>query len=813
MKTTVLAGVRVLDLSTGPVGGFATAVLADFGADVVKLEPPGGDRFRALATSPLWLRGKRSAVIDLSTDQGREAVHGLVDTADVMVVSGSPGRSSRWGIDAASAFERNPALVHCSITPWGARGPCAEFPGYEGLVAAKSGRMLAFAAQLPREGPVYGAVPVATHGASQGAVHGVLAALLARERSGRGQRVETSLLQGMLPYDLWAALLHQLLTRSKLPPPDPKLVGGMMPTLNYHPVLAKDDRWIQCGNLLEHLFLSFLDAIDLLGELLDDEAFQGPPATWSWDAIEQARDRILLRVREKTAAEWMEIFRGNGNVAAEPFLDPREALDLPDLVDNGAVVEVHDPERGRVRQIGPIARLTETPAVPVRPAPRVGEHTDQVLSEARDRPGYTPLEVSATAGPLSDTFVLDISTVIAAPLATSLLADLGARVIKVEPITGDPYRHLLPNGELAVKTNAGKESICIDLKSERGRELLRELVRRADALVHNFRPGVPERLGFGYEQARELRPGIVWVALNGYGPDGPGAQRPATHPVMGAAAGGAGYQAGAALAVPCTTLEEIREISRQLSQANEANPDPSSSVVGASAILLALLASRRHGIGQAVFVDMLTANAWANADYFLEYDGKPPRPPVDPDLYGLEACYRLYQAKEGWVFLAVPGDRDFARFCTAVDRDDLARDPRFEGREARRKHDQALAAEIAALFQLRDASGWEKLLTERNVGCVRADGASVGEFFTQDPQILANGLAPGCRHARFGEMRRWGPLTTVDGTLPSYGPSPLAGEHTDALLEELGHTAAEIAQLREAGVVASEPIHLVPEIG
>jgi len=813
LKTSVLAGVRILDLSTGPVGGFATMVLADFGADVVKVEPPGGDRFRAFATSPLWLRGKRSAVIDLSTDAGRKRAHSLIETADALVVSGPPGRASRWGLDADGAFRLNPALVHCAITPWGGRGPYAELPGYEGLVAAKSGRMLSFAAQVRREGPVYAAVQVASHAASQGAVQGVLAALLARDRSGRGQRVETSLLQGMLPYDLWAALLHQLLTRSKLPPPDPKRVGGDMPTLNYHPVLARDDRWIQCGNLLEHLFLSFLDAIELLAELLADEAFRSPPATWSWDTIERARDRILLRIREKTAAEWMEIFRRNGNVAAEPFLDPREALDLPDLVDNGAVVEVDDPERGRVRQIGPIARLTETPAVPVRRAPRVGEHTDEVLSETRARPEYAPLEVSTAAGPLADIFVLEIATVIAAPLATSLLADLGARVIKVEPITGDPYRHLLPNGELAVKTNAGKESICIDLKSEQGRDLLRKLVRRADALVHNFRPGVPERLGFGYDQARELRPGIVWVALNGYGPDGPSARRPATHPVMGAAAGGAGYQAGAALTVQCRTLEEIREISRQLGRANEANPDPSSSVVGASAILLALLASKRHAIGQAVFVDMLTANAWANGDYFLQYAGKPPRPPLDPDLYGLEACYRLYAAKEGWVFLAVPSDRDFARFCAAVDRDDLAQDPRFAGREARRQNDEALAAEIASLFRQRDANTWEKHLTERKVGCVRADGASVGEFFTQDPHVLANGLAPRCEHARFGPLRRWGPLATVDGALPYYGPSPLAGEHTDALLEELGHTAAEIAQLREAGVVASEPTQPIPEIG
>ncbi len=806
MSTTVLAGVRVLDLSTGPVGGFATTVLADFGADVVKVEPPGGDRFRALAASPLWLRGKRSVVLNLASEAGRARVRSLVESTDVLVVSGPPGRAARWGLDPERAFGLNATLVHCSITPWGRRGPYAEFPGYEGLVAAKSGRMLTFAAQLRREGPVYAALPVAGHGASQGAVHGMLAALLARERTGRRQRVETSLLQGLLPYDLWSALLHQLLARSGEPPLDPQRIGGDMPTLNYHPVLAKDDRWIQCGNLLEHLFLSFLDAIDLLGELLMDEAFQGSPAAWSEETIERARDRILLRMREKTAAEWMEIFHRSGNVAAEPFLDPQEALDLPDLVDNGAIVEVDDPEWGRVRQVGPIARLSETPAVPARPAPRVGEHTAEVLAETRVRREFAPSGAPTGQGPLDGISVLEIATVIAAPLAVSLLADLGARVIKVEPIEGDPYRHLLPNGELAVKTNAGKESICIDLKSEKGRELLRKLVLRADVLVHNFRPGVPERLGFGYEQVRELRPETVWVSLNGYGPDGPSARRPATHPVMGAAAGGAAYQAGAARDVRCQTLEEIREISRQLMQANEANPDPSSSVVGASATLLALLASKQHGIGQAVYVDMLTANAWANGDDFLRYEGKPSRPRVDPELYGLEACYRLYAARQGWVFLAAPSDSDFARFCAAVQRDDLLRDPRFARREARREHDDALVAEIAALFRQRDANSWERHLTRLNVGCVRADGAAVGEFFTEDPQILANGLATPCRHARFGELRRWGPLTTVNGSLPCYGPSPLAGEHTDSLLEELGHTGTEIARLREAGVVASEPV-------
>src|SRR4051794_38300260 len=157
-------------------------VLADFGADVVKVEPPGGDRFRALAGSPLWLRGKRSVAADLRTTAGRADLHALVATADVLVVSGPPSRAVRWGVDADAATVLRPDLVHCSITGWGPLGPLAELPGYEGAVSARSGRMMAFERQLRRGGPVFSAVPVAGHVAAHGAVQGIVAGLFARAR-------------------------------------------------------------------------------------------------------------------------------------------------------------------------------------------------------------------------------------------------------------------------------------------------------------------------------------------------------------------------------------------------------------------------------------------------------------------------------------------------------------------------------------------------------------------------------------------------------------------------------------------------------
>src|SRR5215216_7316697 len=290
-------------------------VLADFGADVVKVERPGGDRFRELAASPLWLRGKRSVTADLATSAGRQRLHELVAATDVLVVSGPPSRARRWGVDADAAIARQPGLVHCSITGWGPTGPLAEVPGYDAAVAARGGRMLAFERQLRRGGPVFAAVPVASHVAAHGAVHGIVAGLLARARGGGAQRVETSLLQGLLPFDLVELLLVEMAERSGLDAPNILAAGGDLPTLNYHPVMAGDGRWIQCGNLLEHLLLAFLDAIDLLGELLADERFSAPPAAWDEATIDAVRDRMLVRMQERTAHEWMAIFRTNGNVA------------------------------------------------------------------------------------------------------------------------------------------------------------------------------------------------------------------------------------------------------------------------------------------------------------------------------------------------------------------------------------------------------------------------------------------------------------------------------------------------------------------
>ena len=808
--TAVFEGIRVLDLSSGPVGGVATMVLADFGAEVVKLERPGGDPLRSLAAAPMWLRGKRSVEADLKTEDGRARLLELSREADVVVSTLRPGNAERLGADYAALAADNPRLIYCSITGFGPRGPYADYPAYEGVVAAKSGRMQGFTGQRKREGPGFAAVPVGSHAASQGAVHGIAAALIERERCGRGQIVETSLLQGMLPFDLLQLLLTQLHEREPDIYPDILVIGGGMPTLNYHPVMAADGRWIQLGNLLEHLFYAFMDAADLT-ELFAEEQWQRSQAEWSEAALEEMRDRILERMQERSAEEWMEIFRASGNVAAEIFTPTNDALDNLDMQANGDVITIEDPCVGPVRQLGPVGHFDETPAEITRPAPAVGE-ADGYRWESRNGASITPPNGAQPSGkPLDGITVLEFATIIATPIGVSMLADLGARVIKVEPIGGDPFRGMGGGpltGMLAAKTNAAKESICVDLKSEAGQAIVADLIKDAHAIVHNYRPGVPERLGIGYETARALRPDIVWVSANGYGANSPGARRPSAHPVPGAAVGGALYQAGAAMPpAACEGLDEIREASRQLMRANEANPDPNTGVLVASATLLGLYAQRRYGIGQRIFVNMLAANAYANADDFVGYEGKPSRRQVDAELYGLSALYRLYPTAEGWVFLAAPTDAEWTAFCQ-IAAPELADDPRFADSESRGAHDAELAVALTAVFAARPAAEWEALLTPHRIGCVAADAQTPGQFFAHDAHIQQNGFAPHATHQRHGNLRRWGPLTTCAGGRDDYAPGVLAGAETDAILQEIGRTDAEVATLRASGTVWSEPVQL-----
>ena len=812
-------GLTVLDFSLGMPGALCALVMADYGADVIKVEPPGGDPFRFHPAWISWNRGKKGVVLDLETEQGREDAIRLAGEADVLVESFRPGDMADWGLAYDDLSKLYPRLVYCSITGFGQKGPLRRVKGYEGVVAAKAGRMLNMQGQPNREGPVYSAVYTGSWHASQAAARGIVAALRVREQRGRGQWVQTSIVQNLAsPHDnnIGDGGLVNLQLRRR----DPERFPGRPPgrglsSIGYVPVRTKDGTWLQHANQRVPHIRGHIKAIGL-ERLLEDERFERVPAV-SPENREVLRREILKKQVEKTSDEWMEIYIQDGNIAAEPYLDSVEAMDHPAVVDNSLVVTIDDPRVGPLRTLAPVADLMETPGEPSGPAPDVGQHTDEVLGRmgqtaasngglsAAGAPRREANGASAPAHPLSGVTVLDLATIQAGPYGAALLADMGARVIKVDATDRrlDEGRRSTEQTVADPRTYAGKECIQIDLQTPEGKEIIGKLIAKADVLSHNFRLGVPERLGVDWETCRKINPRIIHVWMAAYGEHGEHARRPGAHPIPGAIMGGAMRQMGRGMPPPPTQamdIEETVEATRWIMKANW-GPDQNTSPAIATGIVLALLARDKTGKGQPVHLNMLNANAWTNADEYFDYAGRPPIAMPDEDVHGLHALYRLYRCREGWVFLACLFQDEWEAFCHAVRREDLLTDSRFHTSGARQVNDEALVAEISAIFAGGAADEWEDLLTRADIGCVRADEAVEGDFYADHPHARANDLSVEVEHPYIGKYRRYGGLVELSMTPGIYRTSTQIGQHTRPLLRELGYSEREIESLGAKGVV------------
>ena len=712
-----------------------------------------------------------------------------------------PGVADRLGIGYETLKARRPDLVYLSLTGFGPKGPYAK--GYEGVVAAKTGRYMAFAQQNSRQGPNYGAVQVGSHSAAMALARGAISALMVRDKTGYGQKVETSLLQALTPYDLRDWLIWQMMIKYPAHfPEDPW--ARFAPTPGYLPARTKDGRWIQLANMVDRLFRTFIHHVDM-DFIFEDPRFETAPILMEED-WETLREMILARIQEKTLDEWMDIFvNKTADVAAEPFLTAQEGMDHPQIVHDGAIQYVQDPRVGRMRQLGPLVHLSLTPGRVTGHSPDPVQHTEEVLSrpdgggQRRSVGSSSPLP----GHPLEGITVLDLTSVIAGPLGCAMVSELGARVIRVEAPEGDWVRRTM-HGILAHRTMAGSEGLCLNLKTKEGQEIVHGLVARSDVLVHSMRPGAPERIGIGYDQLQKINPRLIYVYAAGYGNTGPHSHRPAMHPIPGAVCGGAMAQMGRSnLPSPeqQLTMDEVKEVSRRLYRSNQANPDQSASMVISVAVVLGLYARERLGKPQYIVASMLGANAYAKSDDFFLYEGKPPRPVPDPDGYGINALYRLYRAGRGWVFLACPFEEEWRCLCRAIGRQDLLVDTRYSTAEARLNNDDALARELAEVFATKEPLEWEVLLTSSDVACVEANDRGPYHFFAEDPHVEENGFTTQVEAPLIGSFWRHSPMLNFSLTPGKAGPGVLKGQHTQDVLKGLGYGEERILDLRERGVV------------
>jgi crotonobetainyl-CoA:carnitine CoA-transferase CaiB-like acyl-CoA transferase len=814
----------VLDLTQGMAGPLATVILADFGADVVRVEPPEGDPGWETPGYLLLQRGKQSIRLDLDSPAGQAEVRRLAPGFDVVIETLGPGRAEQAGIGYDALAAINPALVYCSVTGFGPTGPFAQVKADDGLVMAKAGILKDQPGWFKdSRRPVYRASPDGSYFAAMLAVQGVLAALRARDLTGRGQLVETNLLQALTsrqnPSVGWLLRDGEELPAEARKGPaqddpnqlahhrDPRQVGitGML-------VECKDGRWITHALTEPHFFPAWIKAIGFEW-IWQDDRFKGAPHQFA-DPDVKAELVVLIeqRMKEKTAAEWMETYVANGDVCADVVETTQEALSHPQVVAAGYLAELDDPRVGRVVEVGPLARLPQAPASVDSAAPVPGQHTDEVLKASVAPVAVAPPTRASLTSPLEGITIVEAAYYYATPFATALLADLGARVIKIERLIGDPYRKLAAGsgtGDMVrnlghnnmARAMQGKESIAINLKDDRGREILHQLVAKADVFVHNFRPGVPESLGMDYDTLMKVNPGLVYQYGASYGSTGPYARQPAIDPVIAAFSGHTAYQAGEGNP-PLT----------------ETGADPIAAAGHAVAMMLGLYARHRTGQSQYVESAMILSNLFANCQDALSYQGKPPRPMLDHYQFGTAAARRLYETAPAdgssgpvepwenpdphWVFLSAESDDEFARFCQVAGRQDLAGDPRFATAGAREQHRSELEAALEPVFRTRTARDWETSMLAAGVGCVTADAMSHFAFLFKDAQAQALNMMTTSEHRSFGGTYwRHAPLINFSETPGEARPFCEKGEHTRAILSELGYDDAQMADLLQANVV------------
>jgi len=810
----VLSPYRVLDL-TDERGLACGCVLADLGADVVQVEPLEGSSARRRGpflkgeagpeNSLQWLayaRNKRSVALDLQDPAARDELLRLVDGADFLIESQGARVMAALGLGYDELAARNPALVYVSITAFGSEGPKADYPATDLTVQAASGSM-ALNGEADR-------APLRAGGVSAWAYAGMEAAGAAlvahheRVRSGRGQHVHVS---GLLSTNL--AAVFSLLSGSLGGPRGTRAGGGLQIGPVRSPFIwESSDGFVSLllmfggpGGRFFGNFLSWMreeDALDaedaerdwsaVLGEILTGKS--GP------EAMAGLVERIADFLRARTKAELLDAALSR-ELLLVPVSTVEDAFESPQFEARGYWRDVERDGRA-LRYPGPFAVLSHTPIRYRRPAPRIGEHTREILDEPPRTPAASVAEPAAPATadlPLAGLKVLDFMWVMAGPYSTRVLSDYGATVVKVESASPMDLVRVLPpfyggvagpeNSASFGSLNAGKRSLSLDLRTPESRAIVHDLVRWADVVTESFSAGAMKDLGFDYDSLREINPGLIMLSSCLFGQTGPLSPM-AGYGTMGAAVAGLVQPTGWPDRAPCGPFGPYTDwLAPRLT---------------VPTLLAALDHRRRTGQGQ--YVDQAQAEsalhfmAPALLDYSANGEVIDRVANADPQM----APHGVFPADgdDEWLAVAVRDDADWKRLCHAIERPDLASDARLASLDGRLEHGDEIGAALSLWTRERGASEAEQALQQAGVPAhvvVHAERAS------EEPQFEGHFVeAPHALHGTAVVESSRFQLSRTPARVARAAPT--LGQDTDAVLRELlGYDDGRIESLRAAGAL------------
>jgi crotonobetainyl-CoA:carnitine CoA-transferase CaiB-like acyl-CoA transferase len=816
-----LDGIRVVDLSQGISGSYCTKLLADCGAEVIKVEQPAGDAARAygpfpcdephLEKSGLFLHlnaGKRSVMLDLWSAAGGETVRRLIGTADIIVENYAPGTLERLELSYEELATQRPGLVLTSITPFGSTGPYSRYQATHLIHCAMSGWMSMCGE--PGRAPLQSGGQISEYvGGMYGAI-GSLGAFLGSRASGAGYHVEVSIQEALQIVTIFAVSSHAAsgVVRSRQ-------------TALAEQIIACSDGLIGCHLMGADGWRALCEWVGV-PELIDDPRYQTINRT-----------TVLRPVLEKFFAGWKqddvfhEAQRRRISFSLVPTVD--HLLRFEQHRAREFFSEVNHPMAGQLLHPGPAFRMSASPCVTPRPAPILGQDNETILrgelgvsaaenlddppgDDSNERANSTPLPAvhraerqgsqSAARLPLQGVRILDLTWVMAGPAATGQLAHLGAEVIKVESIQRlDIWR----GGSAPAQTstfwekaynfntlNRNKYGITLNLADPQGVAILHRLVAVSDIVAENFTPRVMHKLGLNYDELVKIKPDLIMISLPGYGVTGP-------------------WKDYLSFAFPTEEMSGIAQLNGYPDGgpqiAGSGAGDPLAGLHGSVALLAALEYHRRTGLGQYIDLSQMEASTNLIGEEILGFQLTGRLPTRVGNRHRLMAPHGVYpcEGDDKWVAIAVRSDEEWRQLVDAMGTPVWAQDDRFAAKAGRLKHQDEIDAGITEWTSTTRPRAIMSSLQERGIP---AGAVLSAADVLVDPHLREAGYFEWIERANDGGSWYTGEPIRLSGVnTRTRMPAPTMGQHNSELLRELaGCSLNEIEALTASCVIGTAPL-------
>ena len=817
MTNRPLSHIRVLDFGHYLAGPMVGMMLADLGAEVIRIDPPGGPRWHDPAFDMLS-RGKRSLVLDLKTDPGRRMALDMVARADVVIDNFRPGVMARLGLGPADLRVANPGIVSLSLPGFASTDPeLAGIAAWEAVIAARTGQFtdMGLNRQLMGINPSFTPLGLASaYGAAFGAM-AVLFALGARDRMG-GEHIEVPLASALfegLVYN--CEQVQDYPARYKSPREvelDRRRAEGLPLNLSYADLGAFLDpfyRTYTCADgrgfyvvscsikTHQRRALRALGLHELADTLPDFDAYLDQkdwPDEWAlrnYPVGERDRKRVSDAMQAvfltRPSTEWETIF-GAAKAPASAQRSTREWLADPHALASGLTLEVEDPRHGAMRQLGNLAwLLDDAGAMNKQPGPVPDDFRADLPDVLAESPRAAP-KSELQGGWLDGLKVVDLTNVIAGPTIGATLARFGAQVTSVQPVSPsvDPWNAIV----FGLHAHRGKESVLLDLGSDAGRSVLERLIAEADVVTMNGTDEQRNALGLSPDHLVALNPRAILVQLDAWG--GPRRGPKSDHlgyDDLAQAATGVMVRFGGG---PDTPEEH----------AHFGTIDALTGYTACVALGAALERRRLTGKGGVARAALAGCGAMIQAQFMYDFDGRTPfDEPAGRQARGWGPFYHCYRAADGWMFFAAPTEREVA----------LARVPELA--DLAQGAEGGLAAAMADRFAAHPIAHWQSRFATGSAAVVPLGSLSANRdaslhLESAGPADIRQATYRAIRHDRH-PMGRWVDLVAPNAvrpgrasiTIPGHAPKP--GAQTRAILSRIGLTEAEISAMIETGTAAT----------